>query len=136
MNMHPLYGMWHALRLAVVFDTDISHMDATATCYPAPPPLTHPCLATACIATQCARVATAMSSPYDPQLWLQVRRACHVGVEHAYGDEQVAYHYTKDRTALMQSIGEKSHAKEQQQEQQQSTSSSTTDAHTATPITP
>ncbi|MBP8811736.1 MAG: hypothetical protein KBG48_30935 [Kofleriaceae bacterium] len=95
--IHPVYGSWFGLRAAIVLDVD----GEPAT--PAPRP-----------ACDCAigcgpAMARAMAAgpPRDGRelrdrwrLWLAVRDACPVGRGHRYGDDQLTYHYTGDRTRL------------------------------------
>src|SRR5439155_24435521 len=43
--------------------------------------------------------------PFDPsspswRLWADVRLACPAGREHRYSDDQLRYHYTRDRSLL------------------------------------
>lgn len=94
--VHPVYGPWIALRAAIVIDID-GHEAA---------PIAPPCdCATGC-GPAMAR-AQAAGPPRDAvelrarwRLWLAVRDACPVGRDHRYGDDQLAYHYTGDRTYL------------------------------------
>jgi methylmalonic aciduria homocystinuria type C protein len=86
--VHPTFGPWIALRAVVVLD--------------APPPeaveLTRsPC--DGCSAPCVPALARAVAAPAW-RAWLAVRDACPVGGAHRYGDDQIAYHYTKDRGAL------------------------------------
>lgn len=100
LSVHPVYGPWIALRAAVVVDMDGP---------PGPPPaLAPPCDC----AARCAprlRAAQAQASTPVPsagemesrwRAWLAVREACPVGWAHRYGDEQIRYHYIKDRRCL------------------------------------
>ncbi|HEY5925533.1 MAG TPA: hypothetical protein VIV11_27800 [Kofleriaceae bacterium] len=100
--IHPVYGPWFALR-AVVLTAD--------------PPITRVLPAAAC---DCAdrfgpeaeplgsmtrgRCSAAFEHARDPHStwrdWLAVRDACCVGREHRYGEDQIAYHYTKSRRLL------------------------------------
>ncbi len=87
LSIHATYGPWFALRAVVVLHGD--------------PPRTPPAVMPPC---RCARACPsalerAMSSK-DPESWIAVRDACPVGREHRYTDDQVRYHYTKDRSLL------------------------------------
>ncbi|MGE5185558.1 MAG: hypothetical protein ACM31C_26020 [Acidobacteriota bacterium] len=87
LSIHPTYGPWFALRAVVLVAGDPPVSPATV-----PPPC------------RCARACTsalaeAMSSK-DPESWIAVRDACPVGREHRYPDDQLRYHYTKDRALL------------------------------------
>jgi len=73
--VHPIYGQWFALRAIIATDGE--------------PPITAP------IAKPCS-----CTSACDPPWTGAQRGACSVGREHAYTDEQRAYHDTKDRRYL------------------------------------
>lgn len=98
MCIHPTYGPWFALRAAIVIDVD----------GPAQPParLAPPCdCATGCapaLAEALAGGVPTSSGELRPRwkTWLAVRDACPVGREHRYGEAQLRYHYTGDRSAL------------------------------------
>lgn len=84
--VHPTYGPWFALRAMLL-------------CTGEPPAAPIPVgLACRCDATCPGRleIALAASGPDAWRAWLAVRDACPVGREHRYGDDQLAYHYTKD----------------------------------------
>jgi len=84
--IHPIYGPWFALRAIVLVDG-------------APPPRVLPTVS--CCTSDCvARLDAAIASDGDWRAWLAVRDACNVGREHRYSDQQIAYHYTKDRSLL------------------------------------
>jgi cyanocobalamin reductase (cyanide-eliminating) / alkylcobalamin dealkylase len=100
LSVHPVYGPWIALRAAVVVDVD-------------GPPGPAPVLAAPCdCAAHCAprfEAALARAGAAVPghaqvesdwRAWLAVRDACPVGRAHRYGEEQLRYHYTKDRRSL------------------------------------
>lgn len=96
LSIHPDYGPWIALRAVVILDL--------------PGPVEQPRIALACDACergclpafQRARESWLGSASSDNgwRLWLAVRDGCPVGREHRYGDEQIAYHYTKDPEVL------------------------------------
>ena len=101
--VHPVYGPWIGLRAVVVMDT------------PGPPGSS---LAPPCDHCQagCQRKLEEALSTFDSvlpdhaelaknwRLFLAVRDACPIGREHRYGEQQILYHYTKDRTALTQAV--------------------------------
>lgn len=101
LNVHPRYGPWIALRAVVVVDVDGP---------PAPPPEPpNPCTdcAHACLPLFERAVAALREHTSDQpglgetwRLWLAMRDACPVGREHRYGDDQIGYHYRKDRSVL------------------------------------
>lgn len=85
--IHPTYGPWIALRAVVTCDRE----------GPSPgPPAADPCRDCRCGEL----LKQAMARPDDWRAWLAVRDGCTTGREHRYSDEQIAYHYTKDRTIL------------------------------------
>jgi cyanocobalamin reductase (cyanide-eliminating) / alkylcobalamin dealkylase len=93
--VHPTFGPWIALRAVVAID--------------APPP---PPRAPATLPCTCAAVCLAVRAEldrdgrrFDPASptwtdWVRLREACPVGRAHRYGEAQLRYHYTRDRTLL------------------------------------
>jgi methylmalonic aciduria homocystinuria type C protein len=79
--IHPEYGPWFGLRALVALEGD-------------PPPVA-PRVAYRCTGDCAAQLATALPSA-DWRAWVAVRDACRIGREHRYGEDQLAYHYTKD----------------------------------------
>ena len=88
--IHPEYGPWFALRAVVKLqqDTNIEN-----------PKLVNPCNG-CCTANDLERV---INSPGDWRHWLALRESCSVGQKHRYCDEQILYHYTKDKSVLLNS---------------------------------
>jgi methylmalonic aciduria homocystinuria type C protein len=86
--VHPVYGPWFALRALITVDS------AEA---PAPVRVARAC---ACEAGCEAAFERAMARPAEWRLWLAMRDACPIGREYRYSDDQIAYHYTKDRRFL------------------------------------
>jgi methylmalonic aciduria homocystinuria type C protein len=113
LSVHPVYGPWLALRAVIVVDAD-----GPAGERPEPH---DPCTRCAKPCMPALERATAASSPTDAQaaiggprairsdeverqwaLWANVREVCPEGRHHRYGDDQLRYHYTKDRSLLRQ----------------------------------
>lgn len=98
LSVHPVYGPWIALRAALVFDV------------PGPPgrPLpAAPCAECerACLpALRRALDGSAGAGAEAWKLWLAIRDACPAGRDFRYDDDQIAYHYTKDRRALRRAL--------------------------------
>jgi methylmalonic aciduria homocystinuria type C protein len=101
LNVHPMYGPWIALRAAVVFDVD----GPSGPAYDPPSPC-RDCVHTCVPLLERAAAALRARGLQQPgvgdtwPLWLAVRDACPGGREHRYSDEQIAYHYQLDRSAL------------------------------------
>jgi methylmalonic aciduria homocystinuria type C protein len=99
LNIHPVFGPWIALRGVIVVDLEGP---------PGPPPSPQACegCADRCVpmfaetTAAIGAVAAHADIERDWQRWLAVRDACPIGAEHRYSDEQIRYHYTKDRTIL------------------------------------
>ncbi len=101
LNVHRVYGPWIALRAAVVVDADAP---------PGPPPdppspcpdCLHACLPLFERAAAALRERGAAQRGLGDtwRLWLAVRDACPVGRQYRYSEEQIAYHYRIDRSAL------------------------------------
>jgi cyanocobalamin reductase (cyanide-eliminating) / alkylcobalamin dealkylase len=88
--IHPVYGPWFALRAIVLVDGD--------------PPAALPTPSVACCNGDCrARLDAALPS-HDWRAWVAVRDACNVGRAYRYGDEQITYHYTKNRELLAREL--------------------------------
>jgi methylmalonic aciduria homocystinuria type C protein len=101
LSVHPTFGPWIALRAVAIVAVEGP---------PGPPPAPlNPCVDCErhCMAAYRRAVAVAGEaaashaavSDYWTE-WLAVRDACPTGRSHRYGDAQVRYHYTKDRTVL------------------------------------
>jgi len=99
--VHATFGPWIALRAVVVVDAD-GPLDP-------PPEPQSPCRDCEGDCMPRFRQAVALAGARgDPttierhwEHWLAVRDACPVGRAYRYGDEQIRYHYAKDRAGLM-----------------------------------
>jgi methylmalonic aciduria homocystinuria type C protein len=86
--IHPTYGPWFALRAVIV-------------CAEEPPMTTRVSLPCSCADAGCvAAFEHASAHPDDWRAWLAVRDACTIGREYRYSEDQIAYHYSKDRRFL------------------------------------
>jgi methylmalonic aciduria homocystinuria type C protein len=87
--IHPVYGPWLALRAVLLVDGEL----------PVSRPAIVPCTCdTSCeVALARARLA---DGPAAWRAWLAVRDACTIGREYRYSDEQIEYHYTKQKCLL------------------------------------
>lgn len=106
LSIHPLYGCWMALRAVVVIDL------------PGPPgeppgmkPLCGDCRS-GCVPrfnTVLKKDHQAPPGDYDVaacwQDWLAIRDACPIGRDYRYSDDQIRYHYIKDRSFLKTLVG-------------------------------
>ena len=98
LGVHRELGPWFGLRGLIVLDVALERQR------PAPD---SPCATCSrpCVTPLSEALAAQARGPMDsiahswPQ-WLAVRDACPVGREHRYGPQQLAYHYTKDRSWL------------------------------------
>ena len=100
--VHPRFGPWIGLRAAVVID-----VEGPAETAPLP---RNPCPDCERDCLPPARAALAAESPAATTAagwlrWLAVRDACPLGREHRYGEDQIRYHYTKDRDVLRRCAG-------------------------------
>jgi hypothetical protein len=100
LSVHAEYGPWIGLRAAL-------SIDLPGPSGP-PPQLPHPC---AGCSGRCRpaleRAIAAVTGTVDDaaveqhwQLWLACRDACPTGRQYRYTDEQILYHYKKDRNQL------------------------------------
>lgn len=107
LSIHPVHGPWIGLRAVLVCD-----LPGPADPAPEPP---DPC---ADCATRCqglldeAIAASRADGDLDatPRAswtrWVAVRDACPVGREHRYYEDQIRYHYTKDKAVLRAAVRE------------------------------
>lgn len=99
LSIHPTYGPWFAFRSVIVLDEDYTVLEGK----PAPDPCT-PCAKPCLIAleravTECRTLdQSAVTEHFD--LWRRVREVCPQGGDHRYSEEQLRYHYIKDREIL------------------------------------
>jgi methylmalonic aciduria homocystinuria type C protein len=92
LSIHPLYGPWFALRAVAVFDVDGPDEPA--------PALTSPCVQCDKPCLPALERALPLRVEEHAGAWIAVRDACPVGRASRYGEEQLRYHYTKDRKLL------------------------------------
>jgi methylmalonic aciduria homocystinuria type C protein len=99
LSIHPTYGPWLALRAVIVVDVEGPAADRPR----APDPCT-PCAKPCVAALERALAATDTTQVGDVErqwkAWANVREVCPEGTALRYGDEQLRYHYTKDRSIL------------------------------------
>lgn len=93
--VHPEHGPWFGLRGIVVFDappTDETRLpvDVCAGC-------DAPCKSAF---DRAAAALDARSDRENWRAWVAVRDSCPIGREARYGEDQLRYHYTKDRAVL------------------------------------
>jgi methylmalonic aciduria homocystinuria type C protein len=95
LSVHPVHGPWIALRAAITFDVlgpaEIS-VPSEQVC--------NACAGACAPAFERALASLAEPGGGDWRSWLACRDACPVGREQRYDDDQIAYHYTKDRSIL------------------------------------
>jgi Methylmalonic aciduria and homocystinuria type C family len=99
LSVHPAYGPWWSLRAVIVVDAEGPTGDR-----PRAPDLCTPCSKPCLAAFDRAVAVTDVTRPDDVeknwQSWAHVREVCPVGQASRYGDDQLRYHYTKDRSVL------------------------------------
>jgi methylmalonic aciduria homocystinuria type C protein len=88
--VHPTFGPWFALRAVILVNAEPPVVS--------PGRVARPCQ---CEGGGCeAAFERACQHPEDWRMWLAMRDACPVGRAYRYSDDQIAYHYTKDRRYL------------------------------------
>lgn len=85
--IHPIYGPWFALRAVILVAGER-------------PGRTQVALPCTCDDRCTSALTAARASKGSWRAWLAVRDACPVGREYRYSDDQIGYHYTKDRRFL------------------------------------
>ena len=105
--IHTEYGPWFALRAVVVVDRTFAPESEEPN---APDPCAT-CDAPCVVALDRAQQKTEAGVPENGNIrsawrdWVAVRDACPLGHPYRYDDEQIRYHYTKDRTVLLRAAG-------------------------------
>lgn len=98
--IHPLHGLWFALRAVLLVDLDAPVLEPSAA--------TRPCdtCSAPCVAAL-ERALAASGTPLDSAAirrhsadWIAVRDACPVGRASRYGQQQLRYHYAPSRRHL------------------------------------
>ena len=101
LSIHPLHGLWFALRAVVVVDAEGPGAPA--------PELERPCRGCSApcvpaleraIATSGTPLTSAAVAEHT-QEWIAVRDACPVGQSSRYGDAQLQYHYAPSRSRIV-----------------------------------
>jgi methylmalonic aciduria homocystinuria type C protein len=99
LSVHPRFGPWWSLRAVIVVDADGPLGDRAV----APDPCT-PCAKPCLAAFDRAVAATDLARPGEVESqwksWAEVREVCPEGRAFRYGDDQLRYHYAKDRSIL------------------------------------
>ncbi len=85
--IHPTFGPWFGLRAVILTGGDV-------------PPRTTASLPCRSDGGCTSALTAARASKGSWRAWLAVREACPIGREHRYSDNQIGYHYTKDRSFL------------------------------------
>jgi len=103
LSVHPRFGPWLALRAVIVVDVEGPPDPAPR----APDPCT-PCQKPCIAALEHAMASTDATRPGDVErqweLWVNVRDVCPEGRAERYDDDQVRYHYAKDRAFLLRLV--------------------------------
>jgi methylmalonic aciduria homocystinuria type C protein len=98
--VHPVLGPWIAMRAVVVLDAEGP---------PAPAPTPPPCdCARGCLPAFERAAALGFDPDHEPtwRAWVAIRDACPIGHDRRYPDDQIRYHYGKDRDALARAVAE------------------------------
>jgi methylmalonic aciduria homocystinuria type C protein len=97
--VHPDHGPWFSMRAAVVFDVEGPAPRAAS-------PTCSACTSRPCLAAREEMLATS-GGVFDRatflahwRAWLAMRDACPIGRDARYGEQQIRYHYSKDRAVL------------------------------------
>lgn len=101
--IHPDYGPWFSLRAAVVLDVEgPAPRAATPTCSAC---TTRPCIAARDeMLKQIGEVFDHATLLANWRIWLTMRDACPVGIAARYTEQQIRYHYVKDRSILDEAV--------------------------------
>lgn len=97
--VHPAHGPWFSLRAAVLFDVEGPAPHAAS-------PTCSTCSSRPCLAARdemlgrCAGALDESAFQVDWRAWLAMRDACPVARSARYDEQQIRYHYVKDRSIL------------------------------------
>ena len=100
--VHPVFGPWIAMRAVIVLDAEGPSV---------PAPTAAPCeCAHGCLPAFERAAALGWNPDHEPtwRAWVAIRDACPVGRDRRYPDDQIRYHYGKDRAALSQAVAQSS----------------------------
>jgi len=100
LSVHPEYGPWVSLRAFILLDQNYDGevlAQAKAPCDTCAAPCVAP-FELAASRSDSAAAGKRVTAHW--QDWLAVRDACPIGRPHRYSEEQIAYHYARDRSAL------------------------------------
>ena len=101
MNIHSVYGLWHAFRAALLFPVAFDLPSASAGAHPCETCVGKPCLSTCPVAAfsgtgyDVPRCVSHIASPDGAPCMsggCLARRACPVGQAFTYGNEQMNFH--------------------------------------------
>ncbi len=98
LNIHDIYGPWIGLRAVITFD--VENLEKSAPTEGPCASCDKPCLAPLDAAMKATESLTSDNVEANWELWLATRDACPVGRQHRYFDDQIRYHYTKDRSVI------------------------------------
>lgn len=104
LSVHPVFGPWLAFRAVIVVDEE-SGLPAPR---PAPDPCSHcakPCLGELSRAVAASRFLDQAAVNEHFEAWRRVRDVCPEGATYRYGEDQLRYHYTKERAPLLRLVG-------------------------------
>ena len=92
LNIHEEFGPWIAFRAVVIFDDNMELSE--------PNPLLHPDKSSIKPMEQATQLA--LANIKDWRSWVNVRDSCNIGKVYRYSQNQILYHYTKDKSVLQQ----------------------------------
>ncbi len=94
-NIHPHFGPWFALRAVLILPGEAVDVKST--------PIPNPC--TNIIELQAAELfGRLLQNKGTWEEWLSLRDLYDVGREYRYSDEQIRYHYTRDKAVLFDAM--------------------------------
>ncbi len=88
LSVHPQFGPWIAFRAVIVFDAEGPEVRVPEI------NLCEPC------AKPCLEPFNRALQKDSWENWLKVRTSCPVGQKFQYSEDQIRYHYTKDKSVL------------------------------------
>jgi hypothetical protein len=108
LNVHPTYGLWHAFRAALLFEEDPGLPPIAATAHPCETCLGRPCLSACPVNAftgtdyrigDCVSHIASLAGEDCMLHGCLARRACPVGQDYRYTDQQIGFHMRAFRRA-------------------------------------
>lgn len=103
LSVHPVFGPWLAFRAVIVVDEESGLAEPLVARDPCTA-CAKPCLGELARAVAASRSLDQAAVNEHFELWRRVRDVCPEGTLHRYDEDQLRYHYTKEREPLLRLV--------------------------------